>query len=599
MEKIIHYCWFGGKPLPKLAKKCIKSWKKFLPDFEIREWNETNFDINITKFSKQAYDAKKWAFVSDVARIYALKNYGGIYFDTDMIITKNIDEVLTHEVVAGWESEYNVAVGVLTAKSKNNELINKLWDFYCENDFSEENVYSLSIPTILTNLLKREYNLKSKHLECQTLRNDIKIYARDYFYPISCDKSPNMFTNNTCMIHYYIGSWIPQNEQKRLKFQMIFGKNLGNFILDVLVKGKRILKKIAKVILYPYIKYRRKKNEELLYSKAKEEFMHNLEQLNNPKYVVFYNKNWLGTQNATKELFENTIGIEELHNDNLINDIAEEIILKKINLVIFSAFSYGWDKLVKILKEKKSEIKIKIIWHGSPAMNVEPYDWEMFEMIFRLYDCKLIHSIGFVKKSMYDFYKLKGYNVELLLNTVHLPNISISTKKNNTTLNIGLYASGDRWVKNFYNQLGAASLFENSNIDCIPINEKTLKTAKIFKTAISGLSTPISREKLLERMAKNDINFYVTFSECAPLIPLESLELGVPCITAHNHHYWEGTELEKYLIVNENDDIIKIHNQAKYCLENKEKILNLYKKWKKEYDKESKKSVERFLENNL
>ena len=232
-------------------------------------------------------------------------------------------------------------------------------------------------------------------------------------------------------------------------------------------------------------------------------------------------------------------------------------------------------------------------------MNVEYYDWEMFETIFKLLDNELINSIGFVKKSMYEFYKLKGYNVELILNTVHLPNISISTKKNNTTLNIGLYASGDRWVKNFYNQLGAASLFENSNIDCIPINEKTLKTAKIFKTAISGLSTPISREKLLERMAKNDINFYVTFSECAPLIPLESLELGVPCITAHNHHYWEGTELEKYLIVNENDDIIKIYNQAKYCLENKEKILNLYKKWKKEYDKESKKSVERFLENNL
>ena len=98
MEKIIHYCWFGGKPLPKLAKKCIKSWKKFLPDFEIREWNETNFDINITKFSKQAYDAKKWAFVSDVARIYALKNYGGIYFDTDMIITKNIDRLRLGDV---------------------------------------------------------------------------------------------------------------------------------------------------------------------------------------------------------------------------------------------------------------------------------------------------------------------------------------------------------------------------------------------------------------------------------------------------------------------------------------------------------------------
>ena len=73
MEKYIHYCWFGKNPLPKLAKKCIKSWKKYLPDYEIIEWNESNFDINLTKFSKQAYEAKKWAFVSDVARVYALK----------------------------------------------------------------------------------------------------------------------------------------------------------------------------------------------------------------------------------------------------------------------------------------------------------------------------------------------------------------------------------------------------------------------------------------------------------------------------------------------------------------------------------------------
>ena len=118
MKKYIHYCWFGGKPLPKLAKKCIKSWKKYLPDFEIIEWNEQNFDINITNFSRDAFKNKKWAFVSDVARIYALKEYGGIYFDTDMIVTKNIDELLKDEVFAGWESEFNVAVGVLYSKNK-------------------------------------------------------------------------------------------------------------------------------------------------------------------------------------------------------------------------------------------------------------------------------------------------------------------------------------------------------------------------------------------------------------------------------------------------------------------------------------------------
>ena len=114
-------------------------------------------------------------------------------------------------------------------------------------------------------------------------------------------------------------------------------------------------------------------------------------------------------------------------------------------------------------------------------------------------------------------------------------------------------------------------------------------------TTISGLASPISREKLLARMAKNDINFYVTFSECAPMIPLESLEMGIPCITSHNHHYWEGTELEEYLVVDENDNTVKIFEKAKLCLENKDKIIKLYKKWKKAYDKEVEKCIEEFL----
>ena len=90
MKKYIHYCWFGGKPLSKLAKKCIKSWKKYLPDYEIIEWNENNFDVNVTKFSRQAYQEKKWAFVSDVARIYALKKYGGIYLDASVFLNSSV-----------------------------------------------------------------------------------------------------------------------------------------------------------------------------------------------------------------------------------------------------------------------------------------------------------------------------------------------------------------------------------------------------------------------------------------------------------------------------------------------------------------------------
>ena len=119
MEKIIHYCWFGDKPLPKLAKKCIKSWEKFLPDFKIMKWSEENVDLNECAFIKEAYDAKKFAFVADYARTKALNEYGGIYFDTDMEITKDISNLLNDETFLGEEDTGYVAVGVWFEKNKN------------------------------------------------------------------------------------------------------------------------------------------------------------------------------------------------------------------------------------------------------------------------------------------------------------------------------------------------------------------------------------------------------------------------------------------------------------------------------------------------
>ena len=593
MEKYIHYCWFGGKPLPKLAKKCLKSWQKYLPDYKIIEWNENNFDVNMTKFSKGAYEEKKWAFVSDVARIYALKNYGGIYFDTDMMLTKDVHFLEEDELFAGWESEFYVAVGVLGASHKENKLINKLWDFYLNTEFDSGMMSSVSIPVLLTNLLKSEYKLLPAHEVNQELKDGIKIYAKDYFYPISCDDSPNTFTANTCMIHYYVASWVESSAKRRLKFQIKFGKKWGNLILDFLIGCKKVLKSILKVILYPLVLIRRKHWKDTLYEIKKKEFLEEAKKVKNNQNIVFYNKYWLGTKNAALELFENAVGIEEIEDERISDDIVSYISEKKIPLVIFSAFAIGWDDLIIKIKENCPKVKIKIIWHGSNAMNSEEYDWESFKTIFDLLNKNILASIAFVKKSMYEFYKEKGYNVEFLLNTVNLTNNYHFNKSD--SLKIGLYASGDRWVKNFYNQLAAASMFKDAVIDTIPLTYKAMRMAKIFKANLSGSFNTLPREKVLERMAQNDINFYVTFSECAPLIPLESLELGVPCITSDNHHYWTGTELEKYLVVSKNDNIISIYEKAKYALENKDRILKLYQEWKKDYDKKVKKNVEEFL----
>ncbi len=596
MEKVIHYCWFGGKPLPKLAKKCLRSWKKYLPDFKIIEWNERNFDVNLTKFSKQAYDAKKWAFVSDVARIYALKEFGGIYFDTDMILKSNIDDLLEYDFFSGWESDYNVAAGIIWCKNSHHDITEKLWDYYCNHNFDFSNAFSFSIPVLLTSILRENYGLKYFTGKTSILNGNVAIFSQDYFYPIGSDGTVNNFTSNTKSIHYYIGSWLPKAQQYRFKFRLKYGQKWGDRLLNFLVFGKGIIRNTFNFFRYPLIKKRTKQelekaDEELFQLISKE-----IENVNE-KYIVFYNKNWLGTSIATKELFQNTCGLVELYNDDFIEKIANLIVDNKINLVAFSAFSIGWDKLASKIKEKNDNIVIKVIWHGSFALNCEQYDWEMFLNIFKLYYSNIVSSICFVKKSMYDFFVMKGFRTEFIHNTIRIDkNKYVSKEKNKDgSLKIGLYASGDRWVKNFFNQLAAATLFESAQIDCIPLSDKSVITTKLLDSNIKGSYTNLSRDDLLKRLSQNDINLYVTFTECQPLLPLESLELGVPCITGNNHHYWKETELEKYLVVNEVDNPVEIYNKVKYCLDHKKEILDLYTSWKKENDELSEKSVKDFL----
>ena len=103
IPKIIHYCWFGRKPLPPLAVKCIESWKKYLPDYTIKEWNEDNFDINIVPYTREAYEVGKYAFVSDYARFYILYHHGGLYFDTDVEVIRPMDDLVGRGAFLAWD----------------------------------------------------------------------------------------------------------------------------------------------------------------------------------------------------------------------------------------------------------------------------------------------------------------------------------------------------------------------------------------------------------------------------------------------------------------------------------------------------------------
>lgn len=216
MEKIIHYCWFGGNKKPRNLKKYFKTWKKYLPDYKLMEWNEENFDINLTEFSKEAYKEKKWAFVSDVARIYALKEYGGVYFDTDIEVTKNVDKILENEIWLGREDENYLATAMIGVKEKNNKHINNIWDIYAKEKFNPNDLYSVTSPKVITKYFK-QYGLENGD-SCQVLENDVHIYSKEYFNPKTYDGNNETFTDNTCIIHHFDATWTALDEKIAIWF---------------------------------------------------------------------------------------------------------------------------------------------------------------------------------------------------------------------------------------------------------------------------------------------------------------------------------------------------------------------------------------------
>ena len=211
IPKVIHYCWFGGNPLPSLAIKCIKSWKKFCPDYEIIEWNESNFDIDSNEYIKEAYALKKYAFVSDYARFKILYEYGGVYFDTDVELIKPIDEIISKGPFMGCEVSLNnckdvaVAPGLGMASNKNSFIVEELLKGYRERHFIIDGEMDLTtIVKYTTDVLKKHGLAPSNNIQ---KIGDFYIYPKDYFNPINMSTGEISITDNTISIHHYAASW--------------------------------------------------------------------------------------------------------------------------------------------------------------------------------------------------------------------------------------------------------------------------------------------------------------------------------------------------------------------------------------------------------
>lgn len=212
IPKIIHYCWFGRNPLPKAAQKCIASWKKFLPDYEIKEWNEDNFDVNIIPYTKEAYEAKKYAFVSDYARFWILYKYGGLYFDTDVEVVKPLDDIIVRGPFMGIEvpakeGDYpKVAPGLGLGVNAENHLYKLLLEKYLGLHFLNEDG-SFNQKTIVnynTEVLRDCGLLPTNELQQVA---DVWIYPVDFFNPLDSLTGIIKVTRNTRTIHWYMNSW--------------------------------------------------------------------------------------------------------------------------------------------------------------------------------------------------------------------------------------------------------------------------------------------------------------------------------------------------------------------------------------------------------
>lgn len=214
IPKVIHYCWFGRGEKSKLIKKCIKSWHKYCPDYEIIEWNEDNFDINCNTFVKQAYEAKKWAFVSDYVRLFALYNYGGVYLDTDVEIIKPIDTFLNHEAFSGFENPKSVPTGIIAAQKE--QSIIKLWfDWYKDREFIVDGkmLHEPNVKFMTQTLLNKGLILNNTYQEIE----GFAMYPQTYFCPINVDQRTNCKSKNTYAIHHFTSSWRSKTEMKKFK----------------------------------------------------------------------------------------------------------------------------------------------------------------------------------------------------------------------------------------------------------------------------------------------------------------------------------------------------------------------------------------------
>ena len=514
--------------------------------------------------------------------------------DGNFEFINSINSFFENDFFIGFSDDKNIATNIIYSKNKNNDVILKVMDIIKEDRL--DNITDV-LSEVVGKDLHNNYNYVLK------FEDNSFIYPYDFFYPIDYERVGKGYTDNIKAIYF-------SNTQKlgfRQRYKVHMLRKIGPTACEYFFGRMRVIKNhigYKKYIMVQNIKSKFSVKKDAGIDEtiaALDKYIEEKSKGNGPDYLIVHNPRWLGVTSATKELFENYLPMQEVFLNSNVDNIVNKIIEVSPKQVIFSAFNYGWDKIATKIRERAPEIKLKSFWHGSHSQVIEDINWGTNLMVINLHKAGIIDVMGTCKESLVNFYKSQGYVTAFLKNTVRLTDevkekIYKVTKEDNGKLKFGLYSASTDWRKNTFNQVMAASSFKNAELEVVPLKYELKKLAYYNELEIVGSESHLKREDLLVQMAKRDVVLYVTFSECAPMLPIEALEAGTICIMGHNHHYFKGSRLHDLLVVEREDDLIDIENKIRYALEHKEEIFELYKEWKKQNDAESIQSVIDFLE---
>ena len=596
MSKYIHYIVNKDKNISPFSKKCLDSFKNYLPDYEIKYWSIDDIDKIDDDMAKEISKIENYSLKKIFLEIYAMYQYGGIYIDQNLELVASIDDLIKEsDSFLGLDERHHISSSIWYEKKPKSYLATKVLDKYKKyyNEALYDN-YFVNLPLLFREVLT---DYRPEVTTTQKLKHGITLYSYDYFYPLSYDGHTKNKSDNTRVLNYFSYDFItPKGKIKNFCYTI-----LGNVLAKKVFVFFSFGKKTIKFILTPAFSYKeyKYKNDEK-HKKLVKSTLDNLKKYKNKDYVAFHNPEWTGVSNATIELFENSIPCGELINRKEIKEVCNAIVDNNIKEVIFSGFCIGWYKLAKKLYDEG--IVVKTFFHGSHSQYLDKYGWKMNNQIYSLERKGIVKEMAFCKESIINFYKDKGCNVTFLRNLVNIDyNIKKTTNKSDE-FKIGIYAVKPTvFHKNVFTDL-ASIYFVKQKLkdkkviaDVAPNSDSVEAFCHFLDIELTGINEGVPRKELLKRMSKCDITLYVTFLECAPMLPLESFYVGTPCITGNNHHYFKGTELEKYLVVTNEEDATKIADKVLLCMNNRDKVLSLYSKFSDYNLKEGKRLVKEYL----